>query len=89
MECIWSDYIRYKIKIRNFDLTKIDKILKSTSERYFDTLTRRLIAIGKHDNILIMIPHEIKGEIIYPITIHATTRQQINFRLKTGRFVYE
>jgi len=32
-----------------------------------------------------MIPDEQSGEKMNPTTIHATTRQQITFRLKTGR----
>jgi hypothetical protein len=33
-----------------------------------------------------MIPYEQTGDDIIPVTIHATTRQQVNFRLKSGRF---
>ena len=56
-------------------------------ERYFDTITRRIIAVGRHDDRLVMVPYEEKKDTITPITIHVTTRQQINFRPKTGRFV--
>jgi len=35
-----------------------------------------------------MIPYETDEDAITPITIHATTRQQINFRLRTGRFTH-
>lgn len=48
-----------------------------------------MIVIGKHDDRLVMIPYETEGDKIVPITVHATTRQQINFRVKTGRFRYE
>jgi hypothetical protein len=27
--------------------------------------------------------------VIVPVTVHATSRQQINFRLQTGRFTHE
>jgi len=46
-----------------------------------------MIAVGRHDNSMVMVPYEKKEDAITPVTIHATTRQQINFRLKTGRFV--
>lgn len=36
-----------------------------------------------------MIPYEETETTITPITIHATTRQQIKFRLTTGRLIYE
>jgi len=86
---VWSDYLKYRAELRGFELSKIENILRHSGERYFDTATRRLIVVGKHDDKLVVIPYEKHGNEIKPITIHATTRQQIKFRLKTGRFVYE
>ncbi|MEW6419469.1 MAG: hypothetical protein AB1480_15375 [Nitrospirota bacterium] len=86
---IWSNYLKYRTELRGFELSKIENILRHSGERYFDTVTRRLIAVGKHDDRLVIIPYEKHGNEIIPVTIHATTRQQINFRLKTGRFIYE
>jgi len=48
-----------------------------------------MIAVGKHDNRLVIIPYDKSVDSIMPVTIHATTRQQIKFRLKTGRFIHE
>jgi hypothetical protein len=86
---IWSDYLKYRIELRGFELSKIENIVRYSGERYFDTITRRLIAVGKHDDRLVIIPYEKHGNEIMPVTIHATTRQQISFRVKTGRFTYE
>ena len=86
---IWSDYLKYRAKLRGFEVLKIENILRYSGERYFDTVTRRLIVVGKHDDRLVMIPYDKHRNEIIPVTIHATTRQQITFRLKTGRFVYE
>ena len=83
----WSEYLRYRADLRGFEPAKIEKILRYSVERYFDTITRRMIAVGRHDVRLVMVPYEEKEDTITPITIHVTTRQQINFRLKTGRFV--
>jgi len=82
---VWSDYMRYRIGLRGFDLEKVESILRYSDERYFDNVTQRRIAIGRHDRLSVMIPYEQSGENMKPVTIHATTRQQINFRLKTGR----
>ena len=86
---VWSDYLRYRSELRGFELSKIENILLHSGERYFDTATRRLIVVGKHDDRLVIILYEKQGNEITPVTIHATTRQQINFGLKTGRFIYE
>ena len=56
---------------------------------YFDVATQRMIAVGKHDDRIVIIPYETAGDTIVPVTVHATTRQQIKFRLKTGRFEHE
>jgi len=86
---VWSEYIKHRAGFRRFELAKIEDIIRYSRERYFDTITRRMIVVGKHDDRLVMIPYQRKGNEIIPVTIHATTRQQINFRLKTGRFIYE
>lgn len=86
---IWADYIKYRADLRGFELAKIENILRYSGERYFDAITRRMVAVGKHDDRLVLIPYEKQGNAIIPVTIHATTRQQINFRLKTGRFAHE
>ena len=70
-------------------MEKIEKILRYSEERYFDVATNRLIVIGRHNDRIIMIPYErIEGKLT-PITIHVITRKQINYRLKSGRFIYE
>ena len=86
---IFSDYLKYRAKLRGFDLTKIEDIVRYSEEKYFDTISNRRIAIGKHDKRLVMISYEESDDAITPVTIHAITRQQIKFRLKTGRFIYE
>jgi len=44
-----------------------------------------MIAVGRHDDRLAMVPYEEKEDTITPVTIHVTTRHQINFRPTTGR----
>jgi hypothetical protein len=89
MIVVWTDYLKYKARLRGFDLTKIENIVTYSSERYSDTVTGRHVAVGRHDNKLVMIPYEMDENSIIPITIHVTTRQQINFRIRTGRFTHE
>lgn len=84
-----SDYLRYRAKTRGFDLTAIENILRYSQERYFDNDTHRYVAVGKHNDSLLMIPYEQSVDGITPITVHTTTRQQLKFRLKTGRLSHE
>jgi hypothetical protein len=86
-EIIWSDYFRYRAEIRGFDLEQIEQILRYSSERYHDVETGREVVVGNHDDRLVIIPYERSGNCLTPVTIHATTRQQLRFRVRNGRFV--
>lgn len=87
---ILTDYFKYRVSLRGFDLSNIEEILRFSTERYHDTATGRLVVVGKDASIMVVIPHEIDLENnITPITIHATSRQQINFRVKSGMFENE
>lgn len=89
MEFVWTDYMKYRAALRGFDLVKIEDIVRYSAERYFDTRTERRVVIGHHDQKLVMIAYEAKQASITPITIHITTRQQIRFRIRTGRYTLE
>ena len=85
----WTEYLKYRAKIRGLDLDRLEHIIRHSSERYFDTETRRHVVVGRHIDQLVMIPFETHQEVVTPITVHAITRQQIRFRLNTGRFTNE
>jgi hypothetical protein len=87
MNIIWTEYLRHRALARRLDLAVIEHILRFSSERYVDTVTHRLVAVGRHGNRLVMVPYEEEHNTVTPVTVHATTRQQINVRLRTGRFV--
>ncbi len=59
---VWTKYMKYRAKVRGFDLGKI-------TERYFDTITQRMVVVGRHDDKLVLIPYEEKDNEITPITI--------------------
>jgi hypothetical protein len=44
--------MKYKARLRGFELAIIENILKSSPERYFDAATGRRVAVGRHNNKL-------------------------------------
>jgi len=88
MKVAWTEYLQYRAALRGFDLAKVEQIVKSSKERYTDTATNRQVVIGRCGRTLVLIPYEVNGEVLTPVTIHATTRQQIELRLKIGRFIH-
>lgn len=86
---IWTDYFVYRSTSRGFEQNVLEAIIRYSSERYFDTGTQRHIVIGRHDNRLVAVACEYENADVTPITVHATSRQQIRFRLRTGRFINE
>lgn len=83
---IWTDYLRYRARLRGFDLAQLEQILRYSTERYLDVESGRMIVVGRHSNTLVMIAYETIGEEMTPVTVHAVTRQQVRFRVQTGRF---
>ncbi len=82
--------MKHRIIERELELDKLEEILRHSVERYYDTVTNRLVVVGKYDRKrLVLIPIEIEKSVITPITVHTTTRQQIKFRLKIRRLIHE
>lgn len=86
---VWTEYLQYRAGLRGFDLAELEHIIRHSSERYVDTETGRTIVVGHHGKQLVMVPSEVDRDTITPVTVHAITRQQIRFRLRTGRFMHE
>ena len=84
---VWTEYLKHRSRSRGFDLEIVEQILRFSEESYFDTVTRRRVRIGRHGRRLVMVPYEQDDATVTAVTIHITTRQQINFRLRTGRFI--
>jgi len=87
VKIIWTDYMQYRAELRGFDLSILENIIRFSGERYDDTVTGTQIVVGKHNQELVMIPYETNEDSITPVTVHTTTRQQIKFRLTSGRLV--
>jgi hypothetical protein len=83
---IWTDYMRYRARLRGYSLDEVEKIVRFSAERYVDEATARQLVVGRHGESLVLIPFETRGEDVVPVTIHRTTRQQITSRLRSGRF---
>jgi RNA:NAD 2'-phosphotransferase (TPT1/KptA family) len=86
-QIVWTEYLRHRARVRGFDLAVIEHIVRFASERYFDVDTRRMVAIGRHRRSLVLIPYDEDEQTMTPVTIHATTRQQLIFRLQQGRLL--
>jgi hypothetical protein len=82
----WTEYLQYRAHLRGYEPAVVEQIVLFSEERYFDGDTQRMVAVGRHGDHLVVIPYEHEGDTFTPITVHATTRQQINLRLRTGRF---
>jgi hypothetical protein len=56
MDVAWTEYLKYRAAIRGFDLDTIEKIAKSSQERYTDTATNRHVVVGRCGKTLVVIP---------------------------------
>ena len=51
VEIIWTDYMKYRARLRRFDLAQIEQIVRYSGERYLDTVTGRLVTIGRIEGV--------------------------------------
>ncbi len=85
-DIVWTEYMKYRSSKRGIDLDVIEQIVRYSSERYVDNETHRRLAVGKHKSAIVLVPYEESDTSLTPITVHPTTRKQINLRLKTERY---
>ena len=83
---VFTDYLRFRAGLRGFDLDAVGEIVLHSTERYEDTVSGRQVAVGPYGNGLALIPYEVDADAIIPVTVHMTSRQQIRYRLRSGRF---
>jgi hypothetical protein len=81
--------MRYRLRLRGFDLATVQQIVRHATERYVDTGTGRLVAVGRHGERLVRVPYERIEDTLTPVTVHVTSRQQVNIRVRSGRFTNE
>ena len=81
-----TEYMSYRTKQRNYDFDLLEQVIRFSTEKYFDTETGRTVAVGRHREKLVLIPYDEDESTITPVTVHATTRQQVSLRVNTGRF---
>ncbi|OGV71118.1 MAG: hypothetical protein A3K19_30610 [Lentisphaerae bacterium RIFOXYB12_FULL_65_16] len=86
---VWTDYMKFRARLRGFDLAEIERIVRSGEERYIDTVSGRRVVVGRHGRLRVVIPYEETAGEVIPITVHVTSRQQINFRIRSGRYAHE
>jgi hypothetical protein len=85
----WTSYARRRCAQRGFQLDILESLLRTSTERYSDVDTGRRVVVGRHDALLVLIAYETGPEdVLVPVTVHTTTRAQVQARLLRGRYHY-
>lgn len=89
----YSNHLRERIKVRNLPYNLAKDILIFAVERYYDTITHYLVAIGsgkykaKVRNFAVVYQEDLKNKIIEVITIHPLKHGQKENRVVSRRWV--
>ena len=67
----------------------LNKLSGAQLNASIDVESGRSVVIGRHRDELVMLPFDRENDTITPVTVHVTTRQQVNFRLKMEGLVNE
>lgn len=91
-EIHYSDYFRYRMQFRRIPEGVPEQIFLHATERYFDTETQRNVAVhrvrlGRRRRAQMMLAYEEYANHVEFVTIHKINRREINFRIRTGRWI--
>lgn len=80
MRIVWTAYMKYKSKLRGFNLLQIEDVINSSSERYLDTITGRRVIVGKYESKLILIPYEMDENSVINCPHHDASTNQFSYK---------
>lgn len=91
MGIILRPHLKIRLKERDIPEDYPGRIVSAPDEKYFDTATNHQIAVKKleySERVRPMaVAYDIIGEDLQIITIHPTTEQEINSKLRRKRWV--
>ena len=91
MKIILKSHLKIRLKERKIPQNYPEKILSKPDAKYFDTLRNRPMAVKslKYEAKIrpMVIAYDIIGEEFQILTVYPTNEQEINNRLKSGRWI--
>jgi hypothetical protein len=89
----YSDYLRFRLRVRGIPDKMPERIYRESQERYYDNTTGRHIAVLSvvyhRRRKRMMIAYDEFFDYVEIVTIHPIEKQQIQNRVFSGRWTYE
>lgn len=93
MKFILTDHLKSRLKLRNISGSIVENIFKESQEFYWDNLRNHHVAVGqaqyKGKMRKMLVAYDKIGNTIEFITVHPITAEEIDQRVKSGRWMYE
>jgi hypothetical protein len=93
MEIVYSDHLKLRLKARRVDQSLPREVVRSPKHLFYDTVTRRHVAIGlvkyAGKKRPMAVVYDMIGERIVAITVHPIRPGEIKSRVKKGRWIDE
>lgn len=93
MEIRYSSHLQFKLRVRAIAETLPERIYRESQQRYQNHHTLRHIAVMEayyqRKRTLMMIAYDQFAGYVEIVTIHPITKDQIQDRLRDGRWTYE
>ncbi|MBI3283187.1 hypothetical protein HYZ70_03890 [Candidatus Curtissbacteria bacterium] len=91
MKFSFSDHFLVQAKKRRISKNLAKKIYQEAEAKYFDTYTGHMVAVAKKKNAgkvkNLMLAYDIIGEEITAVTTYPVKDQEIENRVKRGRWI--
>lgn len=93
MKVIYSKHLCFKMQQRDISESVPGRIYRESTQRFYNHHSLRQIAVSevfyRQRKVLMMIAYDQMPDEVEIITIHPITREQIQDRLRSGRWTHE
>ena len=93
MKVTYSKHLRFKMQQRDISELVPERIYRESTQRFYNHHSLRQIAVlevlYRQRRVLMMIAYDQMPDEAEIITIHPITREQIQDRLRSGRWTHE
>lgn len=90
MKIVLRPHLKIRLEQRKIPQNYPIEVVRSPEYKYFDTETNHFIAIKKleyNGKLRPIVSYDLKGGIIQVITIHPVSEQEIDNKVKRGRWI--
>lgn len=93
MKIVYTKHLISRLKLRKIPKVLAKKVYRNRKAELYDVIKHHCIVLSKQELFgkirLLVVAFDRPGDRVELITLYPTDEQEVNNRIKTGRWIYE